>query len=226
MRVLVVAATTGEIAPLVAKLSRASDSGARLQHSIYVNHYVDVLITGVGMVATAAWCSRTIAQTTYDLGLNLGVCGAFDRTLTAGTVVHVVADRLAELGAEDRDAFLTIQQLHLLGDDEFPFTGGELVNARPPANAALSRLPAVNGITVNTVHGNARSIALAVERFKPRVESMEGAAFMYACLINNLPFAQVRAVSNLVEPRNRDAWKLADAIRNLGETAIGILEST
>jgi len=79
---------------------------------------------------------------------------------------------------------------------------------------------------VNTVHGNARSIALAVERFKPRVESMEGAAFMYACLINNLPFAQVRAVSNLVEPRNRDAWKLADAIRNLGETAIGILEST
>src|SRR5262245_38844113 len=174
------------------------------------------------MVATAVWCSRTIAQTTYDLGLNLGVCGAFDRTLTAGTVVHVVTDRLAELGAEDRDAFLTIQQLHLLGDDEFPFTGGELINARPPANAALSRLPAVNGITVNTVHGNARSIALAVERFKPRVESMEGAAFMYACLINNLPFAQVRAVSNLVEPRNRDAWKLADAIRNLGETAIGI----
>jgi futalosine hydrolase len=53
---------------------------------------------------------------------------------------------------------------------------------------------------------------------------MEGAAFMYACLIHGLPFAQVRAVSNAVEPRNRVAWKLADAIRNLGETAIGILE--
>jgi len=225
LRILVVAATSGEIAPLVAKLSRSSDSGERLQHSIYINHYVDVLITGVGMVATAAWCARTLARATYDLALNFGVCGTFDRTLPPGTVVHVVADRLAELGAEDREGFLTIQQLHLLGDDEFPFTRGELVNVDPPANAALTRLPAVNGITVNTVHGNVRSIAMAAERFMPRVESMEGAAFMYACLINNLPFAQVRAVSNVVEPRNRDAWKLGDAIRNLGETAIGVLES-
>jgi futalosine hydrolase len=102
---------------------------------------------------------------------------------------------------------------------------GELVNVDLPANVALTRLPAVNGITVNTVHGNLRSLAMAAERFTPRVESMEGAAFMYACLINNLKFAQVRAVSNVVEPRNRDAWKLGDAIRNLGETAIGILES-
>jgi futalosine hydrolase len=186
---------------------------------------VDVLTTGVGMVATSAWCCRTLVRATYDLALNFGVCGTFDRALQPGTVVQVVADRLAELGAEDGDDFLTVQQLHLLGDDEFPFTRGELVNAHPPANAALTRLPAVNGITVNTVHGNARSIGAVAERFTPRVESMEGAAFMYACLINNLPFAQVRAVSNVVEPRNREAWKLADAIRNLGETAIGILES-
>ena len=224
MRILVVAATSEEIAPLVARLSRASDSGGRVQHSIYANHYVDVLITGVGMVATAAWCSQVMTRTSYDLGLNFGLCGSFDGALALGTVVHVVADRLAELGAEDRDAFLTIQQLRLLEDDEFPFTRGELVNAHPPANAALSRLSAVNGITVNTVHGNARSIAAVTERFKPRVESMEGAAFMYACLIHGVPFAQVRAVSNAVEPRNRDAWRIDDAIRNLGAAAVGILE--
>jgi len=224
LRILVVAATSEEIAPLVARLSRASDSGGRVQHSIYANHYVDVLITGVGMVATAAWCSQVMTRTSYDLGLNFGLCGSFDGALALGTVVHVVADRIAELGAEDRDAFLTIQQLRLLEDDEFPFTRGELVNADPPANAALSRLPAVNGITVNTVHGNARSIAAVTERFKPRVESMEGAAFMYACLIHGVPFAQVRAVSNAVEPRNRDAWRIDDAIRNLGAAAVGILE--
>jgi hypothetical protein len=44
------------------------------------------------------------------------VCGTFDRTLQPGTVVHVVADRLAEPSArEDRDGFLTIQQPYLLG---------------------------------------------------------------------------------------------------------------
>ena len=90
-------------------------------------------------------------------------------------------------------------------------------------NAALSRLPAVSGITVNLVHGNARSIAAVVERFSPQVESMEGAAFMFACLIHEIPFAQVRAVSNMVERRNRDAWKMDDAIRNLNGTALRIL---
>ena len=98
------------------------------------------------------------------------------------------------------------------------------MNVAPPSNAVLSRLPAVHGITVNTVHGNDASIAAIVRRCEPQVESMEGAAFMYACLIHGLPFAQVRAVSNVVEKRNRGAWKIAEAIRRLGETALGILD--
>ena len=224
MRILVVAATCMEIAPLVTRLRGASDSGGRVRTYTYAGHDVDVLTTGVGMVATAAWCSNVLARKPYDLGLNFGVCGSFDRALEPGTVVHVVTDRIAELGAEDDDAFLTIQQLNLLADDEFPFTRGELVNVSPPANAALSCLPAVNGITVNTVHGHARSIAAVAQRFKPRVESMEGAAFMYACLIHELAFAQVRAVSNVVEPRNRDAWNMTDAIHSLGEAALNIID--
>jgi futalosine hydrolase len=209
-RSLLVAATSAEIAPLVAGLSS--------------RHQFDVLITGVGMVATAARCSQALSRTSYQLALNFGVCGSFDPELTPATVVHVVKDRLSELGTEDGDAFLTIQQMRLLGDDEFPFTGGELVNAAPPVNTALSRLPAVNGITVNTVHGNAQSIAAVEARFRPRVESMEGAAFMYACLIHRVPFAQVRAVSNIVERRNRDDWKLAEAIDSLNAAARSILD--
>jgi futalosine hydrolase len=169
------------------------------------------------MVATSAWCSRVVAQTRYDVALNAGVCGSFDPALAPGTVVHVVADRIAELGAEDDETFLSIAELNLPCEHEF-------VNAVPPSNAVLSRLPAVTGITVNTVHGNARSIAAVMRRFKSQVESMEGAAFMYACLIHHLPFAQVRAVSNLVDTRNRDAWKMADAIDNLGRTTLGILD--
>jgi futalosine hydrolase len=53
---------------------------------------------------------------------------------------------------------------------------------------------------------------------------MEGAAFMSACLMHKVQFAQVRAVSNLVERRNRDAWKLDVAIRNLGVSALRIID--
>ena len=202
-----------EIAPLAATLGEWS------------GHEVDLLTTGVGMVATAAHCSRALARTSYNLALNFGVCGSFDPLLAPGTVVHVVADRLAEMGTEDGEAFLTIQQLRLLDEDAFPFHAGELVNATPPSNAALDGLPAVSGITVNTVHGNERSIAEVTRRFHPQVETMEGAAFMYACLIADVPFAQIRAVSNLVERRNRRSWRLAEAIANLNATARATLEA-
>jgi futalosine hydrolase len=202
MRILIVAATAMEVAPSYT----------------LANHAVDVLVTGVGMVATSVWCSRAMARTRYDVAFNFGVCGSFDPAIGPGTVVHVVADRIAELGAEDDDGFLTVEELHLPGVSQF-------LNATPPASAALSRLPAVSGITVNTVHGNDRSIASVVERFKPQVESMEGAAFMSACLLHDVAFAQVRAVSNRVEKRNRPAWKMKEAIDNLGVAALGILET-
>jgi futalosine hydrolase len=212
MRILLVSATAPETDAIVSKARS------------FPHHQIDVLVTGVGMVATAARCAQALARERYDLALNLGVCGSFDPALTPGAVVHVVADRIAELGAEDGDGFLTIQQMHLLGESEFPFTGGRLVNAHPPANARLQQLPAVDGITVNTVHGNARSIAAVAARFAPQVESMEGAAFMYCCLIQGVVFAQVRAVSNVVETRNRAAWKMAEAVDGLTRTALSLLD--
>jgi futalosine hydrolase len=99
------------------------------------------------------------------------------------------------------------------------------MNANPPRIDALGRLPVVSGITVNTVHGSERSIAAVVARCAPQVESMEGAAFMCACQMHGLPFAQVRAVSNMVERRNRRAWKLMEAITNLNDVAVAIVES-
>lgn len=223
MRILLVAATAAEIGPVTAGLRQTGDRGNRTVRYSAHGHDVDVLITGVGMVATAVWCSRALASERYDRALNLGVCGSFDRSIELGSVVHVVSDRLSELGAEDGESFLSMQQLGLLDDNEPPFVNGRLVNQTPPASATLAGLRPVDGITVNTVHGREQSIACVVDRDAPQVESMEGAAFMYACLVHGQPFAQVRAVSNLVERRNRAAWKMPEAIANLGATALRML---
>lgn len=207
------------------RLRHVSDTGLRSASYRFGDHDVDVLTTGVGMIATAAWCSRTLAAEHYDLALNVGLCGSFDASLAAPDVVHVTADRIAELGAEDGDDFLTIHQLQLLGENEFPFDGGLLVNTNPPPLPSLATLRSVTGITVNTVHGNERTIAAVRDRYDPDVESMEGAAFMYASLIAGVPFAQVRAVSNAVVRRNRGAWQIDEAIRALGEQSVTLLES-
>jgi len=174
------------------------------------------------MVATAAWLSRALVRQNYDRAFNFGLCGSFDPGLPPGTVVHVVHDRIAELGAEDDDEFLTLEELELGGPNEVSFrlAAGDLSSG----NAALEQLPHVTGITVNTVHGNERSIAGVVDRFSPQVESMEGAAFMYTCAIHRVRHYQVRAVSNVVEKRNRSAWKITEAIEKLGDAARDIIE--
>jgi len=188
------------------------------------DHELDILVSGVGMVAAAAWTARELARERYELALNLGVCGSFNRALVPGMVVHVVSDCMAELGAEDGSAFLTIQQLRLLGENEFPFEQGRLVNVAPPPLRALAGLRTAHGITVNTVHGSEPSIARVTERFNPDVETMEGAGFMYAALIHGVPFAQMRAVSNVVERRNRGAWQLDLAIRELRNSTWRLLQ--
>jgi futalosine hydrolase len=217
VRILIVAATDAEVSPILQRMYSTPTENPCVETYTHGAHEIDVLITGVGMVATAAWCARALTQQTYDLALNLGVCGSFDEFIEPGTVVHITNDRLAELGAEDGERFLTLGDLDLPGESEF-------VNLDPPSNAEIDALPAVTAITVNTVHGNARSIAAITERFMPQVESMEGAAFMSACLMHKVQFAQIRAVSNIVEQRNREAWKMDDAIRNLSVSALRIID--
>jgi futalosine hydrolase len=224
LHILIVAATGAEIAPVVLQLGAVSTVDARLSRYTYRAHHIDVLITGVGMVATAVWCSRTLTRQHYDLALNLGVCGSFVDRFAPGSVVNIVSDQVADLGAEDGDKFLTVHDLQLLGRDEFPFRDGCLINDAIPALEPLTRLPTAKAITVNTAHGNSQSIVRALRLFAPDVESMEGAAFAYCCLAAEQPFAQVRAVSNVVERRNRSAWKLPEAIRALSGATIDILD--
>ena len=45
-----------------------------------------------------------------------------------------------------------------------------------------------------------------------------------ACRLAGVPYAQVRAVSNVVERRNRAAWNVAEAVDALAAAARAILE--
>ncbi|RYY32368.1 MAG: futalosine hydrolase, partial [Sphingobacteriaceae bacterium] len=63
------------------------------------------------------------------------------------------------------------------------------------------------------------SIQKTAKRVNVQLESMEGAAFFYACRQMDLPCVQIRAVSNYIEKRNRDAWKIGLAVKNLNTFA-------
>jgi futalosine hydrolase len=224
MHVLLVAATYFEIAPLISSLQFTADLSPRLKSYRSGEVQLDVLLTGVGITATAVWTARALAAKQYDLAINAGVCGSFGSVPAIGEVVNVTSDFFPELGAEDGDAFLSIHELQLLGENEAPFQRSRLF-ASAADKAAFKSLPQVNGITVNKVHGHEASIQAVRTRWNPHTESMEGAAFFYACLTAAQPCVQIRAVSNVVERRNREAWNMPLAIRNLNNSLTQVLSS-
>lgn len=210
MKMLIVAATKYEIAPLMThfNLSGGNFTG---------NEEFDILITGVGMTATAFYLGKHLSKQ-YNLVLNLGIAGCFDRNIALGTVVNVCEDTFAELGAEDHENFLSIEDLGL-GKSTYSAFNNLL-------SESVAKLQKVKGITVNRVHGHKPSISAISSRLSPVTESMEGAAVLYCCAQQDVPCLQIRSISNYVEPRNRKAWKTDLALKNLNKWTIEFLTNT
>jgi futalosine hydrolase len=211
MRILVVSATEFEAGSLKSEVGRKS------QESRAKNQDTNFLITGVGMIATAFALGKHLAINQYDLAINLGIAGSFDRNIALGEVVEVIEDQFSELGAEDGEEFLPIETL---GFGESVFKTDTRISTYADIDAKQ-----VSAITVSTVHGHEPSIQKLIGRIQPQLESMEGAAFFYACKQAGIPCLQIRAVSNYVEKRNRDAWQIGLAIKNLNSFALDLLNA-
>ena len=148
--------------------------------------------------------------------------GSFDCNIPLGEVVFVTSDRYGDLGAEDHDKYIDIFDMGLLDGNIHPHTANTLANTPHPLHDHI-RLRKVSGLSVNMVSGNERTIAHRATTYKCVVESMEGAAFHYVCLREHAVFAQVRAISNYVIPRDKSQWKMKDAVINLNNWLIEFL---
>jgi futalosine hydrolase len=223
MKLLIVSATSLEIKPLIAELGK----GRIMQHHVtryrYKHFEVDILVTGVGMVPTAVFTSIVLGKYTYDAVINAGICGSFNRSIPIGKVLNIAIDCLPEAGAEDGEHFLSLIDLNLLDQDEFPFSGGKLVNDSSFDSKLIVGLPQSTGVTVNTIHGNAQSIANFLQRYPVDVETMEGAAFMFSCKLHKIRNIQIRSVSNYIEDRDVSAWNIPLAVKNLNLFLLGLL---
>ncbi len=217
MKILIVSATTFEVVPLFGQLNASFGDNGNFFSITYNGHTIDFLITGVGMVATSYHTAKALLHKQYDLAINMGICGTFNKNLELGSVVNIYHDCFSELGAEDGAEFLTLEELHLEGQTA-------ILNETTISNAVINEIPKVTGITVNTVHGSEHNIEKVFNKFHPYVESMEGAAFMFVCQNEHVPYIQIRAVSNIVEQRNKNNWNIPLAIENLNKKVLEVLK--
>lgn len=212
MNCLLVAATASEISPFL-------DYNRKTRNPLPV----DVLITGIGLTATTYHLAKQVQLKRPASVLQAGVAGSFDLQAPLGSVFAISQDTIADQSVIEMKKLKSLFDLNLVPRDQFPFRKGWLKN-----NSSLlkkCRLDSVKGITVNQISSSKEMIAFFRKEFDPVTESMEGAALHYVCLMENIPFLQIRSLSNYIGERNKKNWDMKQSIKNLNTELIRIIEN-
>lgn len=189
-----------------------------------------VQLAGVGPAAAAAATATALARAgqtadgPYGLVLSAGIGGGFAEVASVGSLVVASEIIAADLGAETPDGFA--------GVDELGFGSPRIAVADELADrwaTALREagLPAHHGpiLTVSTVTGTAKTAQRLVQRYPGAgAEAMEGFGVAEAARQFGVPVLELRAISNAVGPRQRELWKIGDALQALEQACAKLPE--
>lgn len=194
-------------------ITAATDKELQTAAGLFEVHDTTRLNTGVGMVNTALHLGKYFATHHPDFVLNIGIAGAIDRQIPLCEVYLIERDEFAWFGAESPEGYIPFSMIGTFDTKNNP-SKAYCANLQQ-YKSSFDYLKRADALTVQTVTGTDSSKEHLRLHYKAELESMEGAAFYYACHHFNMPCAQLRAVSNYVEVRRREQWKIDEALANL-----------
>ncbi len=185
---------------------------------------IDCLIGGVGPATAAARTANALAlaERPYDLVICAGIAGGFAGRADVASLVLADDIIAADLGAETPDGFCSVDELGF-GSARVPLD--PIAVNRVAEGLRSSGLPVTIGpiLTLSTVTGTAATAAALAQRYPTAVaEAMEGFGVAAAAKECGLPVLELRAISNLIGPRDKSAWRIKEALAAL-EAASSVL---
>ncbi len=221
LKITIVAATKLELKPI---FDHFNPIKAEFTGLFIIDEELHILITGMGILNTAA--HLTLYTSTYDRDyyIDAGICGAFNRNLKIGEVVQIISETYGDFGVENDENFEDFYDLGFLDKKEDAYQYGLCY---PIQHKDIKELPynKVTSITVNKVHGNAKTIELISKKYNADTENMEGLAFYYVLKLISKPGIEIRSISNYVEKRNKDNWDISAAVTQLNKALLHILDT-
>jgi futalosine hydrolase len=212
MDILLIAATAKEIEPFFEYYKNTKKT-----------QNIDILITGIGLTATTYRLLKQLQLKRPDMVIQAGVAGSFNKEIPLGAVVAVKKETIADQSVIELKRLKTLFDLQLIPHDQFPFTKGWLENNHKALKKL--RLKKVNAISVNEITTSKQRVQFYEKSFQPAIESMEGAAFHYTCLMEKIPFIQLRSISNYIAERDKTKWDMKKSIVNLNQELIRLVET-
>jgi len=217
MRIIITAATNMEWMPSFQKINpKYTTNNKRFSVGFHES--------GIGLLASSVSLMKMFVQETPTLIIQVGIAGCFDKKIPLGKVFAIKDDFAGDIGVTENKTWKDLFDLKFDKPNDPPYEKKSLPNPWLKQYNIL-QLPTKKGVTVNTISTEKSKIDLYSERYKATIESMEGAALHYIGRDLNIPFIQLRAVSNYVGERNKTKWNMQEAIYNLNETLLAYLEA-
>ncbi|MCY9663851.1 futalosine hydrolase [Paenibacillus alginolyticus] len=179
-------------------------------------------LAGVGLAAAAVNGAIELAKAEYDLVIIAGIAGGFVGKAEIGSLVVASEIIGADLGVELLDGFSSLDELGF-GSTRVGVAAdvAERVTAALLAAGLQAQMAPV--LTVATATGTAATAAALAARVPgAAAEAMEGFGIATAAQQRGVPVLEIRAISNAIGPRDRDAWRIGDAFKAL-EAASSVL---
>lgn len=237
--ITIIAATQGEILPLLEHFEKTvvkSHDSRSTSHDPHLTIHdsrftysqfqsddlnIDILITGIGILHSTFSLMNYLIDHHPDAWIQIGIGGAYDKSLEIGEVYLIESEVLVDFGAQDSNGRIINQfELGWMDPHQYPYVNEVLPCPFIPSDLIL---PVASGMTTMYSHGFADKIQKIEEGLHGQIESMEGAAFFYVSLMKKIPFLSLRAISNYVEPRDISKWEISSAIKNLNKKIIEII---
>lgn len=216
MRVIVTAATTGEWMPSFLKIDKLyTENNKRFKVHFHQS--------GVGMMATTFSLTKLLMEDKPDMIIQIGLAGCFDDTATLSKVFLIENEIAADIGVEENNKWKDIFNLKLERSNYPPFKKRMLPNHHIE-KLNLLKMKTVTGITVNEITTRKERIKQLRKKYDPFTETMEGAALHYVCRSMNIPFLQMRALSNYIGERDKTKWLIKESLLNLNKTLLQYID--
>ena len=214
LNIAIVAATKQELQPLKKLIKKQNNKINNIEFSFFY--------TGVGSMISCFFLTQLLAKRQFDYVFQVGIGGSFSKKFNLGDAVIISKEFLADLGVKENNLWTDVFDLGFAKANAKPFSNKALINKYCKKINQTKTLTAV-GITVNTITTNSSIKNLYIKKYNAQVESMEGAALHYVCNNLNIPYIQIRGISNMVGERNKQKWQIKKAIENSNQLAYELL---
>ncbi len=192
-----------------------------------------LVVTGIGAVNTAHALTRQLMMGPRPaLVIQLGIAGAYvPAGIPVGSVVLANEELYGDVGVLTPTGWCSAEAigiplveaspLHPVRFNRFPLDPALVAAAEAVCGTQLfqtGRFLTLSQVTGVRSHGDA-----LYERFGALCESMEGAAAAHVCALHDIPFLEVRGISNLVEDRDRSSWRIEEAAEAAQAAALDLV---